>query len=505
MFSIIPLIASVALFFLYQVPEEPEFTPGDGSIIAEKNPVIAIRWRSLRFGRWDLASLSLDNKNVTDAVETGSDSIILELDDELSDGNHYLSAEMKYKFLVTRTVRLKWMFGVDTKKPYIELGANGVLGCRESKTEISGLTEPGSQLKVKFNGKKLDDPSVYGGGTFFLPLRLNPFDNTLELEAIDKAGNKAKKRIKVVVDKVPPMITGYSPVVKKKIKKSVPIIEAAVEEGESEISEVCFKINGLKVRGNYDHISHRAQPDLVELAEGINQIEVEAKDTAGNRAKTDWSFVVDSTEEFGTRTMAEGAVGADVRELQARLRMHGFNSGRVSGLYNSHLTEAVRSLQNNHGIPQSGVIGPEELRILKPKKLNTDQPVSSARIVIEISRRALQLYSRDDLVKVYPIAVGRGGRFRTPIGKHRIRKKIVNPTWYPPEWAGLDHPIRPGPNNPLGNREMKLSKRSYSIHGTSRPMSIGSAATHGCIRMYPSDILELFAVVGVGTPVEIKR
>jgi len=125
--------------------------------------------------------------------------------------------------------------------------------------------------------------------------------------------------------------------------------------------------------------------------------------------------------------------------------------------------------------------------------------------VIEISRRALQLYSGDDLVKVYPIAVGRGGRFRTPIGKHRIRKKIVNPTWYPPEWAGIDHPIRPGPSNPLGNREMKLSKRGYSIHGTSRPMSIGSAATHGCIRLYPSDILELFAVVGVGTPVEIRR
>jgi hypothetical protein len=98
-----------------------------------------------------------------------------------------------------------------------------------------------------------------------------------------------------------------------------------------------------------------------------------------------------------------------------------------------------------------------------------------------------------------------GGRFATPTGHFYVKKKEINPTWYPPDWADTTEPVHPGPSNPLGNRRLLLNITSYGIHGTNKPSSIGKAVTHGCIRMYPSDILELFEVISVGTKVDIIR
>jgi hypothetical protein len=441
---------------------------------------------------------------MTNLVEVKSNGISFVPETPLGDGEHYITTRLRYRFIFTKAVTLGWAFNVDTKMPYIELGNNGVLGSRDVKTEISGLTEPGSRLKVKFNGRQLTSPSVYGGGTFFIDLDLTSQENILELEATDRAGNKAQKTLRVVIDKEPPVILGFFPNEKKKVKISNSVVEAAVQEKDSEVSSVSFKINGLKVQEQYDSASQKVLANPGDLAEGNNLVEVEVKDAAGNVATANWSFLVDSTEEFGKRTMMEGASGADVKELQARLFAHSFNCGKMVAKYDSGTVQAVRSFQEANKIPITGIIGPEELRILKPERLDTSKPIPDAHIVIYISRRSLSLYSGDKLIKVYPIAVGRGGRFKSPVGKHKIRKKIVNPTWYPPAWAGISHAIPPGPNNPLGNREMKLSKKGYSIHGTNRPMSVGTPATHGCIRMYPSDVLELFEVVSVGTPVEIR-
>ena len=63
--------------------------------------------------------------------------------------------------------------------------------------------------------------------------------------------------------------------------------------------------------------------------------------------------------------------------------------------------------------------------------------------------------------------------------------------------------VPPGPNNPLGLYAMRLALPggSYLIHGTNNPIAVGMAVTHGCIRMYPEDIAELFPMVKVGTPV----
>jgi len=114
-------------------------------------------------------------------------------------------------------------------------------------------------------------------------------------------------------------------------------------------------------------------------------------------------------------------------------------------------------------------------------------------------------------VFTYPLGVGREG-WSTPYIKTIIVEKKVNPNWYPPksilkehEEAGDPLPkiVKPGPENPLGNYAMRLGRRDYLIHGTNKPNGIGMRISHGCIRLYPEDIKELFSKVSLKTPVNI--
>lgn len=116
-------------------------------------------------------------------------------------------------------------------------------------------------------------------------------------------------------------------------------------------------------------------------------------------------------------------------------------------------------------------------------------------------------------VLTYPISIGKMD-WHTPLGETRIVGKEKNPNWYPPESVRKEHAARgeplprvvgPGPDNPLGKYKMRLGipGGAYLIHGTNNPLAVGMAVTHGCIRMYPEDIEELFPLVPVGTKVRI--
>ncbi|MGH2739956.1 MAG: L,D-transpeptidase family protein [Actinomycetota bacterium] len=127
-------------------------------------------------------------------------------------------------------------------------------------------------------------------------------------------------------------------------------------------------------------------------------------------------------------------------------------------------------------------------------------------IAVRISENQLYLYEGLDLAKVYPVATGLGG-FPTPKGEWEIVSMVENPTWVnpAPDGWGKDLPasIPPGPGNPLGTHAMYLNASGIRIHGTYDSDSIGTFASHGCIRMYISDSEELFGIVDVGTPVLI--
>jgi len=120
----------------------------------------------------------------------------------------------------------------------------------------------------------------------------------------------------------------------------------------------------------------------------------------------------------------------------------------------------------------------------------------------------LRLYyfmKRVGLVKTFPIGIGDDG-WHTPLGIFLISTKMTRPTWYIPESLQEKYEAKtmpPGPDNPLGDYWMGLSDSSFGIHGTNFPWSVGRLVTHGCIRLYPEDIENLFSLVEMGTPVEI--
>jgi L,D-transpeptidase ErfK/SrfK len=133
-------------------------------------------------------------------------------------------------------------------------------------------------------------------------------------------------------------------------------------------------------------------------------------------------------------------------------------------------------------------------------------------IVINISEMRLYYFYKKDrtpLVTTFPIGIGSEGN-DTPVGVFKIIQKIVNPSWYPPASIRKERPelpkvVPPGPDNPLGSHALRLSLGTVLIHGTNRPFAVGRKVTHGCIRLYPEDIPQLFGMIPNGMKVTIVR
>ncbi|MGD9694084.1 MAG: L,D-transpeptidase family protein [Thermoleophilia bacterium] len=125
-------------------------------------------------------------------------------------------------------------------------------------------------------------------------------------------------------------------------------------------------------------------------------------------------------------------------------------------------------------------------------------------IVIQRSSYRLTLYRGAKRVRAFPVAVGTSSH-PTPSGTYSIIQKQMNPTWFPPDspWAAGLGPVPPGVSNPLGTRWMGTSAPAIGIHGTPVPSSVGTAASHGCIRMYIHDAEWLYSHIAIGTPVRI--
>jgi lipoprotein-anchoring transpeptidase ErfK/SrfK len=146
--------------------------------------------------------------------------------------------------------------------------------------------------------------------------------------------------------------------------------------------------------------------------------------------------------------------------------------------------------------------------VTKPVEPKVTNDKLGKTIEINLSTNRLTFYDGLKVRKTYPVATGQPS-FPTPQGTWEVVYKRVNPTWTnpaPDDW-GADMPasIPPGPGNPLGTRAMSLNASGILIHGTYASYSVGTYASHGCIRMLLSDVEALYPQVPVGTPVLIHR
>jgi L,D-transpeptidase ErfK/SrfK len=106
-----------------------------------------------------------------------------------------------------------------------------------------------------------------------------------------------------------------------------------------------------------------------------------------------------------------------------------------------------------------------------------------------------------------PVGIGRQG-WTTPLGRTLVTRKKTDPTWFVPKSIRAENPdlpraIGPGPNNPLGKYALYLGWPSYLLHGTNQPSGVGRRVSHGCVRLYPEDIEQLYKTVAIGTPVTV--
>jgi lipoprotein-anchoring transpeptidase ErfK/SrfK len=147
------------------------------------------------------------------------------------------------------------------------------------------------------------------------------------------------------------------------------------------------------------------------------------------------------------------------------------------------------------------------VRVIQPK-VTQDELAAKYPVVLVADRYNFRLRVYKDLAleKEYTVAVGAVG-FDTPAGLYHIQNKAIDPAWHVPnsDWAGdLAGTVVPGgvPENPLKARWLGIYDGA-GIHGTDETSSLGSAASHGCIRMAIPDVMELYDKVPVGAPIYI--
>jgi L,D-transpeptidase-like protein len=219
------------------------------------------------------------------------------------------------------------------------------------------------------------------------------------------------------------------------------------------------------------------------------------------------------------RSLNRGSVGAAVDLVDARIRRPARSASVRYGLLRPSIRRARYGLGANRRKLRRALIDelihPHESRRVTVSLARIRPAITVKRlrrihatyISVDRSGFRLRLFKRLRRVRTYGIAVGRAG-FGTPGGLRRVHSKDYNPAWHVPNssWAGAlaGQTIPPGdPRNPLRVVFMSLGG-GIGIHGTSEPWSIGSRASHGCIRMRSGDVSNLAGRTPVGTPVLIR-
>ncbi|HWC32696.1 MAG TPA: L,D-transpeptidase/peptidoglycan binding protein [Actinomycetota bacterium] len=249
-----------------------------------------------------------------------------------------------------------------------------------------------------------------------------------------------------------------------------PVVDRALSLGDrySWASRVFYRIANRDVGASYD-LTYRQNDDRIERFVGgiARQVEVDPRNAAV-------SF------EDGELVLSRPREGQEL-------------------LVNRSRKALARAMLGDRESVRFG------LRSLEPEV--TDDDLGHT-IVVRLSELKLYLYDGAELVKTYPVAAGTS-EYPTPQGTWTIWDKRENPTWVnpAPDGWGAEMPavIPGGPGNPLGTRALYLDAPGIRIHGTSDTGSIGTFASHGCVRMRREHVEELYEIVPIGTQVIVTQ
>jgi len=198
----------------------------------------------------------------------------------------------------------------------------------------------------------------------------------------------------------------------------------------------------------------------------------------------------------------QAPVNASVMPGGDRLRAEAGQPGQA--VDTAKMTAAINAAARSPGRDQTI---PAVVQTTKPQVSKKELGQAYPRyIYINRSEFKLRFYSHLRLKKTYTIAVGQQG-LETPAGLYHAQDKQIDPSWHVPNsaWAGslAGQVIPPGPADPLKARWIGIFDGA-GIHGTDELSSLGSAASHGCVRMSIPDVIDLYNRVRVGDPIYIQ-
>jgi len=482
------VLAAVAAWQVLAVPRVSAVTPGVDAFVKNRSLTVVLNVKGLPELKG--VRVMFDGGDVTGKATRSGDRLTFTTG-KLPDGSHSVSFNATSSNLFRHDVRKAWRFTVDTSIPTLQLNGSADEGrINTSPATFGGTTEPYSTVTVSGGGVEASGQAD-ARGKYMVSANLPDGPSDVTITTADRAGNATTRQLNVYVDASPPTLKAT------RLGKTVSHSGLRIHiKARDQLGQPKLKVVLDGEARAYEGLPSRALFTVKNLAQGKHTMVITASDKGGNVVTDKQTFVIDSTEHFGVATLWPGARGKDVKELQRKLADAGVFSSPKTGVYDAKTELAVRTLQAKYGLEVDGIVGVSMLSAL------------SSQIVVDIGDLRLYLYRDGRLVKSYPVATGQPA-WPTPTGTYSIVTMTRDPTWLPPnsDWAKNAQPIPPGAENPLGTRWMGTSAPGVGIHGVppSEDGSIGTYASHGCIRMHNWDAVDLFGRVVIGMPVIIRH
>lgn len=484
--AVVAVAASGGGYTAYAYETQTEFgktEPAAGAIVASGAPTITVKADTSALSH---VRLMVDGADLSARITAAGGRLAIEKL-QLPDGDHTVQVDGHTGGLFGGSRTATWTFTTDTRAPEMLVIAPNKTWSHGA--DVFGRSEPGATARVEWDGGSAEQV-VPQDGLFRIVPEIPAGDHVITVAIRDAAGNTTSSRRHLRFDNEPPVLPEPTWAAVEKTTSS-PVLEGQASDNLKLKLEIA--INGETVKPTLTPTGFKVE--IHRLAQGLQTIDVRASDRAGNAVSYTKQLLVDSTEKLKPNmTLRPGAVGRDVLSLTRRLRLEGaWKRKTLARTYDNRVIAAVKRYQKQNGMVQDGIARPALLTATQGK------------IVIDKAKFRLRAYRDGKLVLTFPVAIGQAA-FPSPTGTFVVTEKLKNPTWIPPNspWAKGLEPIPPGSGNPLGTRWIGTSAPAVGIHGTPSANSIGTAASHGCIRMHIKDVEKLFEFVDVGESVVFK-
>ncbi len=272
----------------------------------------------------------------------------------------------------------------------------------------------------------------------------------------------------------------------------------------------------------FEGIKYKLSPEKLEVASDVDGMVDRALDESqdGGLPSRVWRYVTDGEVDVAISpqiTYSDNALTEFIDKVAAEVNRDPIDASiepTPTSLSPVEAQEGIAVVEEKlRAKLESAVQSPTQRRVSLPiervePEVTTDELAQKYPTYLTVNRSTFELSLWKDLqlAKTYTVAIGAQG-FDTPAGVYSIQNMAVDPAWNVPDsdWAGeLAGTVVPGgtPENPLKERWMGIFDGA-GIHGTDDVASLGTAASHGCVRMSIPDVIELYDQVDVGTPIYI--